>query len=263
MVQTFLTRTFLRTRTSLNPPTRSACSPGVELTESGVTMTLRKRGTPPDRAASPPPTAQLSGRRTRNLLLAALAAVGLLIPCAASASAASSGSAQAAGRGTSYGASGQLDFTEQTQQQDEWCWDATGLSIAQFLGHGSGVSQNTFCDYARGLPAGTPCPNQPGELTDVQNAWAGTGMTSVGQVTGAASFSTVARSIDAGSPVEAGIYWTAGGGHANVLYGYDASSQTLLYADPWPSNPRYGQMNYSSYVSNSQFQWGQSLYGER
>ncbi|MET9529404.1 papain-like cysteine protease family protein [Streptomyces sp. NPDC006649] len=224
-------------------------------------MNLQKRGTPPDRATSAPPVARLSGR-TRNLLLAALAAVGLLIPCAASASAAPA-SPVTAGHGTSYGASGQLDFAELTQQQDEWCWDATGLSIAQFLGYGSGVSQNAFCDYARGLPAGYPCPNQPGELTDVQNGWAGTGMQNVGQVTGPASFSTVARSIDAGSPVEAGIYWTAGGGHANVLYGYDANSRTVLYADPWPSNPRYGQMNYSSYVSNSQFQWGQSLYGER
>ncbi|MEV8566007.1 papain-like cysteine protease family protein [Streptomyces sp. NPDC051322] len=212
-------------------------------------MALRKRGTPPDPAAPAP------GRRSRNLMMAGLAAVGMLIPCAATAT--------AADHSPSYGAaSGQLDFSEQTQTQDEWCWDATGLSIAQFLGYGNGVSQNTFCDYARGLPAGYPCPNQPGELSDVQNGWYGTGMRDVGQVTGPVSFNTVAQSIDAGSPVEVGIYWTSGGGHANVLYGYDANSQSLMYADPWPSNPRYGEMSYSSYVSNYQFQWGQSLYGE-
>ncbi|WP_030904451.1 papain-like cysteine protease family protein [Streptomyces sp. NRRL F-5126] len=223
-------------------------------------MALRKRGNPPDPAAAagsaaPAPAAPVPARRGGKLLLAAVAAVGLLIPCAATATAAGHGSSHAA-------TAGQLNFTEQVQTQDEWCWDATALSIAQFLGYGAGVNQNTFCDYARGLPAGYPCPDQAGQLSDAQRGWQGTGMRDVGQVTGPVSFSTVTQSIDAGSPVEVGIYWTSGGGHANVLYGYDANSQTLMYADPWPSNPRYGEMNYNSYVSNYQFRWGQSLYGE-
>ncbi|AEW99700.1 papain-like cysteine protease family protein [Streptantibioticus cattleyicolor] len=207
-----------------------------------------ERGTPPDAPATPAP------RRRRTwcaLVVTGVAAMSLLTPLAGPAAAATVHPA------------GQLNFNELAQEQDEWCWDATGLSVAQFLGHGADVDQNTFCDYARGLSPGDPCPNQPGELTDVQAGWSGTGMSNVGSVAdGALDFQTVARSIDAGSPVEVGISWTSGGGHANVLYGYDASSGQLLYADPWPSNPRYGEMDYNSYVSNGEFTWDQSLYGE-
>ncbi len=67
--------------------------------------------------------------------------------------------------------------------------------------------------------------------------------------------------IDSGRPIETGIYWTAGGGHAQVIYGYDPSTQAISYGDPWPTSPRYSEMYYSSYVSNSQFQWGQALSG--
>ncbi len=84
-----------------------------------------------------------------------------------------------------------------------------------------------------------------------------------GRTTGTLPFQTVQQTIDANSPVEVGIYWTSGGGHAQVLYGYDASRQTLMYADPWPRSPRYAEMNYTTYRSNSQFRWAESLYGEK
>ncbi|MYW02992.1 papain-like cysteine protease family protein [Streptomyces sp. SID3343] len=157
--------------------------------------------------------------------------------------------------------SAQLSFNELTQVQNQWCWAATGLSAARYLGRGLSTTQNTFCDYARGLPTNYACPNQPGELSDIQRAWSRLGM-SRGQLAGALNFNTVASSIDANSPIVVGIYWTAGGGHANVLYGYDSNSGTLMYADPWPANQRYGEMDYNSYVSNYEFQWAESVYGE-
>ncbi|MCB5906919.1 papain-like cysteine protease family protein [Streptomyces pinistramenti] len=215
-------------------------------------MILRHRRTPPGAAQASPTPPRRPGRKA----LAGLAAAAcLVLPLAGTASAAPA-PAKAAGYGS------QLDFNELTQVQDQWCWAATGLSVAQHLGYGQSTDQNTFCNLAHGQDGNYPCPNQPGELTDVQQAWSGLGM-SPGNVTGVLPFSTVTSSVDANSPVEVGIYWTAGGGHANVLYGYDSASRTMMYADPWPSNPRYGEMNYSTYVSNNQFNWAESLYGEK
>ena len=175
----------------------------------------------------------------RNKIAALVAAVLLAAPTVASA--------------------GQLPINQQVQQQNQWCWVASGLTIAQYHGKGAGVSQNDFCDLAHGYPRGTRCPNQPGQLQDDQQAFRALGM-SVGRVSSPPSFQTVSSEISAGRPIETGIYWNAGGGHAQVIYGYD-NQQTLYYGDPWPSSPRYSQMSYSEYVYNYEFQWGEALYG--
>lgn len=151
-----------------------------------------------------------------------------------------------------------LPISQLVQEQNQWCWAASGLTIARFLGYGTSVSQNTFCDYGRGYPANYQCPNQAGELTYVQRAYQALGLRP-GSVTGALSFASVQSEIAGRRPVETGIYWTAGGGHAQVIYGYD-SSGLVYYGDPWPSSTRYSAMAHSSYVRNGQFQWAQSLY---
>jgi len=151
-----------------------------------------------------------------------------------------------------------LSISQLVQEQNQWCWAASGLTIARFLGYGSNVSQNTFCDYSRGYPAGSQCPNQPGELTYVQRGYQALGLRP-GTVTSALSFASVQSEIGARRPIETGIYWTAGGGHAQVIYGYDTSG-LVYYGDPWPSSQRYSAMAHSSYVRNGQFQWAQSLY---
>nr|WP_083466616.1 papain-like cysteine protease family protein [Kibdelosporangium sp. MJ126-NF4]CEL17358.1 hypothetical protein [Kibdelosporangium sp. MJ126-NF4]CTQ91415.1 hypothetical protein [Kibdelosporangium sp. MJ126-NF4] len=153
---------------------------------------------------------------------------------------------------------GEVPINQLVQEQNQWCWAASGLTIAKVHGKGN-VSQNDFCALGRGYPKGTPCPNQPGYLQWVQKAFRSLGL-SAGQVSSPPSFQTVSSEIDAGRPIETGIYWTAGGGHAQVIYGYDAQ-QTLSYGDPWPSSPRYSEMSYRSYVSNGQFRWGEALYG--
>ncbi|MEU0938117.1 MULTISPECIES: papain-like cysteine protease family protein [unclassified Embleya] len=226
-------------------------------------MILRNRGTARSAAADSAPTP----RHWRTLCAGLTAAVFLATPPAGTATAAPATKPSVAAplkiapTAPAGYRSAQLNFTELTQTQNQWCWAGTGLSVARYLGRGLSTNQNTFCDYARGLPAGYPCPNQPGELSDVQRAWTRLGLTP-GRITGTLDFGTVASSIDANSPIEVGIYWTAGGGHANVLYGYDSANGTVMYADPWPASPRYGEMDYDSYVSNYEFQWAESLYGE-
>ncbi|WP_067466510.1 papain-like cysteine protease family protein [Actinomadura macra] len=150
---------------------------------------------------------------------------------------------------------GVLQIDQEVQEQDQWCWAASGLTIAKFHGKGD-VSQNDFCNLARNLPQGSDCPNEPGELEWDQTAFRQLGL-SAGQVTGPLSFQAVSAEIDGQRPIETGIYWTAGGGHAQVIYGYQG--QVLSYGDPWPYSPRYGEMNHRSYMSNGEFRWGEAL----
>ncbi|AHH95592.1 papain-like cysteine protease family protein [Kutzneria albida] len=153
-----------------------------------------------------------------------------------------------------------LKFSQLKQEQDQWCWDASGLSIARYLGYAKDVSQNSFCDYARGLADGAPCPNEPGEFSDVQKAYSRIGLGQGSVSSSALSFADVQTEINANRPIETGIYWTAGGGHAQVIYGYDPSTKKLSYGDPWPQSSTYNEMSYSSYVNNNQFRWAEALY---
>lgn len=152
-----------------------------------------------------------------------------------------------------------LPIAQQVQEQDSWCWVASGLTIAKFHGRGN-VSQNDFCNIAQGYPTGSACPNQAGYLEYDQRAYQALGL-SPGQVTGPLSFQSVTGEINAQRPILTGIYWSAGGGHAQVIYGYQPGSQTIAYGDPWPYSPRYSEMSYSDYVNNYEFQWGQALSG--
>ncbi|TDQ01420.1 papain-like cysteine protease family protein [Labedaea rhizosphaerae] len=150
-----------------------------------------------------------------------------------------------------------LGISMQVQQYDQWCWVASGNTIATYLGHGT--SQNTFCDLARGYPTSYQCPNQPGYLSWDQRAFSALGV-SPGYESGAVSWSTIVSNIDAGHPMETGISWTSGGGHAEVIYGYDSGSQSIYFGDPWPSDNRYNLMSYNAYRSNGQFYWDDTLY---
>ncbi len=211
-----------------------------------------RRAVPAALDATPPRRSRLMPR----LLATGVAAACLGMPLAGNAVAAPAAPQPATGAVPA----AQLQINMLTQDQDQWCWVASGLTIAQFLGKGKDIDENTFCDYAHNLQQGEQCPNQAGELTDDQNAFSKLGM-NPGQTGGNLSFDDVKSQIDSGKPIETGIMWTAGGGHAEVIYGYDAGSQTMNYGDPWPANQRYAEMQYSEYVSNSQFNWAQSLYG--
>jgi len=153
---------------------------------------------------------------------------------------------------------GNLPINQEVQEQDQWCWAASGLTIAKFHNKGN-VSQNEFCNLARGYPQGTSCPNQPAYLQADQAAYQALGL-SPGQVTPPISFQSVQSEIDGQRPIQTGIYWTAGGGHSQVMYGYQSGSQTVAFGDPWPDSPRYSEMSYSSYVSNAEFEWAEALW---
>ena len=158
-------------------------------------------------------------------------------------------------------AAGETTISMQAQEKDNWCWDASGNTIAAFWGHS--LTQTRFCQIAHN-ESGSDCANNQGYLSDEQTVFRYLGFRSVGSYNSGGyrlAFSGIKTQIDAGQPIGTRIGWTSGGGHMHVLYGYDAATSTVEYGDPWPSNNRYNSMNYNSYVSNNQFTWTHTVYG--
>lgn len=148
------------------------------------------------------------------------------------------------------------DINMQKQEKTQWCWDASGNTIASWWGYN--YSQTDFCNLAHNA-TGVSCDNQPATLGDMAGAWQGMGFGNTGQgVSSPLSFSETSNEVNAGRPMAVRIGWTSGGGHMNVIYGYDESNNTIGVGDPWPDTQTYTWWNYNDYVSNSSFKWTHS-----
>jgi hypothetical protein len=151
-----------------------------------------------------------------------------------------------------------LSVTGQSQQKSNWCWAATGNSIAAF--YGRTYSQNQFCNLAFGNSQNATCPNNQATLANDQQAFRSIGISAGSYISGTLAFNTLVTEIAAGRPVMTRIGWSSGGGHMMDIIGYDSSDSTLEYYNPWPDDPRYNYSSYTWYRSNSQFTWTHSLY---
>jgi len=149
----------------------------------------------------------------------------------------------------------QLDYSQQVQQNDEWCWAADGSSIEQ--SQGGTASQDDFCAAGKGATPGY-CPNEAAQISEIVQGFQGTGF-SAQDAGGPISYSSIQNQVDSGILNLTGIYWTAGGGHAEVIYGYDSSNNSIMIGDPWPSYQRYQTWDYNQYQSNSQFRWNDTI----
>ncbi|MFC4515062.1 MULTISPECIES: papain-like cysteine protease family protein [Streptomyces] len=189
--------------------------------------------------------------RGRRLSLTALiAAVLFAVPTTASAASSEQHALRATNR---------LNIGMQAQQKTNWCWAASGNTIATWFGRN--YSQNQFCNAAFNRSQGSTCPNNQATLGNVQNALDWAGINEGRYVNGWLRYSTVKSEIDAGRPVETRIQWQSGGGHMHVLYGYDDANSMVYWGDPWPSSNRYNWASHDWYVNNNQFSWTHSLYG--
>ncbi|MGW4647578.1 papain-like cysteine protease family protein [Kitasatospora sp. NPDC004289] len=205
--------------------------------------------------------------RTRLRRAVAALALGVIAPTlvaatgtpaqAATAPQARAAAAQAPGAVTALGVR-KLNLTMQQQQQDNWCWAASGNTIATYFGYT--YSQNQFCNAAFNRSINSSCPNNQATLGNVQTALRYIGINSGSYVTGYLRYSTVQTEIDANRPIETRIQWSSGGGHMHVLYGYDTGNNWVYWGDPWPSNYRYNWADYNYYVNNNTFSWTHSLY---
>ncbi|MFD9794485.1 papain-like cysteine protease family protein [Streptomyces sp. NPDC059070] len=151
-----------------------------------------------------------------------------------------------------------LNITMQAQQKDNWCWAASGNTIATWFGRT--YSQNQFCNAAFGRQQGYDCPNWQADLGNVQTALRWAGISTGSYVTGWLRYTTVQSEINANRPMESRIQWSSGGGHMHVIYGYDTASDWVYWGDPWPSSNRYNWASHDWYVDNDSFSWTHSLY---
>ncbi|MGW1377363.1 papain-like cysteine protease family protein [Streptomyces sp. NPDC002446] len=155
-------------------------------------------------------------------------------------------------------AANRLNISMQAQEQSNWCWAASGNTIAAWFGRN--YSQNQFCNAAFNRQQGTSCPNNQATLGHVQNAFDWMGINSGSYVSGWLRYSTVQSEINANRPIETRIQWSSGGGHMHVVYGYDTDRNWVYWGDPWRTNDRYNWGDFDYYVDGNSFSWTHSLY---
>jgi hypothetical protein len=128
-----------------------------------------------------------------------------------------------------------IAFKEQIQQQTEWCWAASTVSVTQFYDPATAWTQcqlvnQQFNSSACCVDGSSDACNQPW--------YADRALTATGHLAGSAgslSISDLAGQIVASHPVSIAIYWNGGGGHNPVITGIDqdvAGGSTIDVQDP-------------------------------
>ncbi|SRR5260221_429439 len=139
-----------------------------------------------------------------------------------------------------------LNFSMETQEQDNWCWAATSVSVSHFF---NSASTWTQCGVATACLGGSCC-DQP-MTCDVayylDEALKKTGNLNGAAIAGNESSSNVNAQIDQNRPVCCHITWSGGGGHFVAITGYDTANGDVDVADPY-----YGSLTlpYTSFVNN-------------
>lgn len=148
-----------------------------------------------------------------------------------------------------------LNMTPQAQEKNLWCWAGASNIIANH--YGADVSQNEFCNRAKGNTNLTaPCPNTTGDLYDIRRAWNSLGIYGSNATYAPISFNQIKQEIDAGRPVMARIQWKSNGmGHFLVIEGYDEATQQIQWIDPWGSSKRVNVGKYSNFLNDERYRW--------
>ncbi|MCM6772013.1 C39 family peptidase [Nocardia sp. CDC159] len=150
-----------------------------------------------------------------------------------------------------------LPYLQQIQRADQWCWAADGSSIATYLHRP--ITQTDYCKLVHGSDAGGGCPDRSASLEQIASAFRAIGFDAA--VGAPLSMAKVVDEIAANRPILTGIAWTAGGGHAQVIYGYDVDANTVTYGDPWPTSRRSVTQRIDSYTQNPDWIWFGEDYG--
>ncbi len=162
-----------------------------------------------------------------------------------------------------------LNVPKKTQDHSNWCWAGASQSVLYFFGPSPSQCEIANFSWNRSdccsshqfwwnhiCNSGNYLYGHNGSCKDVLSNW---GVSSRGSGK-ALSWNDVKSKIDGGLPFIMGWYWTGGGGHALVGYGYSTSGSTnyMSYMDPWPGEG-FTTSTYSYVVSASDHRWGQTL----
>lgn len=154
-----------------------------------------------------------------------------------------------------------LNMVERRQEYSNWCWAATTLMIIDYLGTWSPLpSQTDIVTTVKGSAV-----NEGATYQDMTNAlsWY---MVANTPRSGILSFAEVKEMLSGWySPIETSIGWVGGGGHAQIIYGYEENGidQGLYVIDPRASGAQRCYYGFNDYQVNDEFYWRYTWYQNR
>jgi hypothetical protein len=128
-----------------------------------------------------------------------------------------------------------LHFTMQQQEQTQWCWAATSVSVRSHYDPQTGWTQCGIVNAEKGLAVccqdgSSDACNQPNVLDSPLNRAEVFDHKQGGPV----AYDSIRNEIDAGRPLAWRIGWTGGGGHFAVIEGYQrVGAEWVAVDDPW------------------------------
>lgn len=125
------------------------------------------------------------------------------------------------------------------QKQTQWCWAACKQMVFRFS---DSVSTTEQCELANAAfelmgccnsPTSSLC-NKPLSILRISGEWQRWGYRSSYRAE-SLEFASIKFEIDHGRPIECGLKWHLGGGHAVLIIGYidDPISPDVIVNDPW------------------------------
>ncbi|MFB4284322.1 papain-like cysteine protease family protein [Nonomuraea sp. MTCD27] len=130
-------------------------------------------------------------------------------------------------------------FVMQHQQQTQWCWSATTVSVAAFFNPATAWTQCSMVNAERGLA--TCCGPAASDAGSCNQPWfTAQALTRAGHlretVAAALTLDQIRADLLASSPIALRIGWAGGGGHAVVVRGRYSDAAGVEYVsvcDPW------------------------------
>ncbi len=154
-----------------------------------------------------------------------------------------------------------LNITARAQEQTWWCWAAVAQMIIDYLD--TWIPLPTQTDIVTTLKGSAVNEGAlPNEITSVLGWY----MVSTTYTNSTISFSSVKNMLSGWySPIAAGIAWSEGGAHMQMIYGYEENGvyQGLYVVDPLTSGTQRYYYNFEDYIRNSEFYWCHTWYNNK
>jgi len=152
-----------------------------------------------------------------------------------------------------------LGLIEQQQQESEWCWLATTVSVTLYYDPASAWTQ---CSLANAMLGQTTCCNDGGSNSCNQPGYANQALMTTGHFAsppgGKPSLQTLMNQIEAGHPVSVNLQWNGGGGHNPAIDGYDNVDPTAPTIDV--EDPIWGKSTQDFNTFPAHYQGGATWY---